>query len=211
MQRLGPHPRLAHRTSLPPPPRDPRHSVPGIDTGAVDLSSRWRCIPTPMKCVTWNVQGLRNPRCRRVVGRYLKEWGVDIISLQETMLTSSEQCIWSDLGWGGEATHVCIVANGRSGGVLLAWKAAIFTFETEWRGRHIAAARLVCQADDRHLVIASAYGPATPTTRGELWEDLTQLCRTFPNMPLLIGGDFNMTLIAADRPNNTGGLDPRSA
>ena len=30
-------------------------------------------------------------------------------------------------------------------------------------------------------------------------------------MPLLIGGDFNVTLTAADRPNDTGGLDPGSA
>ena len=161
-----------------------------------------------MKCVIWNIQGLCKPRRRRVVGRYLKEWGADVICLQDTMLTSSEHCIWSDLGWEGEATHVCIVANGRSGGAHLAWKASIFTLETDWRGRHIDAARLACRVDDRHLVIASAYGPAIPTNWGELWEDLTQLCRTFPNMPLVIGGDFNVTLTAADRPNDTGSLDP---
>ena len=40
---------------------------------------------------------------------------------------------------------------------------------------------------------------------------MTQLCRTFPNMPLLIGADFNVTLTAADRPNDTGSLDPGSA
>ena len=155
--------------------------------------------------------GTTQPAAPEGCGTVPQRVGADIICLQETMLTSSEQCIWSDLGWGSEATHVCIVANGRSGGVLLAWKASIFTLETEWRGHHIAAARLVCRADDRHLVIASAYGPATPTTRGELWEDLTQICRTFPYMPLLIGGDFNVMLTAADRPNDTGGLDPGSA
>ena len=94
---------------------------------------------------------------------------------------------------------------------MLAWKASSFDQEATWRGRHIVAARLSYREDDRHLVIASAYGPAIPTNRGELWEDLLQLCRAFPNMPLLIGGDFNVTLDAEDRPNDMGGLDSGSA
>ena len=191
--------------------RDPGHHDPGIRTIVGDITSGRRCTLTPMKCITWNVWGLRNPRHRGVVGRYLKEWGAEVICLQETMLTSTDHRTWSDLGWGGEATQVCIEANGQSGGVWLAWKAMSFDQEMTWRGRHIVAARLSCWADDRHLIIASAYGPAIPTNQGELWEDLLQLCRAFPNMPLLIGGDFNVTLDAEDRPNDMGGSDPGSA
>ena len=127
------------------------------------------------------------------------------------MLASIDHRTWSDLGWGGEATQVYIEANGRSGGILLAWKASNFDQEMTWRGRHIVAARLSCRADGRHLVIASAYGPGIPTNRGELWEDLFLLCRAFPNMPLLIGGDFDVALDAKDQPNDMGGLDPGSA
>ena len=47
-------------------------------------------------------------------------------------------------------------------GVLLAWKASSFDQEMTWRRRHIVAVRLSCRADDRHLIIASAYGPAIP-------------------------------------------------
>ena len=180
-----------------------------IYTGTLYIASL-RYTLLSMRCITWNVRGLRNPRRRGVVGRYLKEWGADIICLQETMLASTDHHTWSDLGWGGEATHVCIEANGRSGDVLLAWKASYFDQEMTWCGRHIVAARLVCRADGRHLVIASAYGPAIPMNRGELWEDLLLLCRAFPSMPLLIGGDFNVTLDAEDRPNNMGGVDPSS-
>ena len=39
----------------------------------------------------------------------------------------------------------------------------------------------------------------------------TLLCKAFPNMPLLSGGDFNVTLAAEDWPNDEGGLDPGSA
>ena len=164
-----------------------------------------------MKCITWNVRGLCNPRRRGLVGRYLKEWGADIICLQETMLAIIDHRTWSDLGWGGEATQVCIEANGRSSSVLLAWKASNFDQKMTWRGRNIVATRLSCRADGRHLVIASAYEPTIPTNRGELWEHLFLLCQAFSNMPLLIGGDFNITLDAEDRPNDMGSLDPGSA
>ena len=60
-------------------------------------------------------------------------------------------------------------------------------------------------------MFASAYGPTIPTVWGELWEDLIQLCVAFPNLPTLIGGDFNETLAAADGPNDAGGRDQGSA
>ena len=47
-----------------------------------------------MKCISWNVRGLQDERRRGIVGCYLREWGADIICLQETMLASSS----SDLG-----------------------------------------------------------------------------------------------------------------
>ena len=53
--------------------------------------------------------------------------------------------------------------------------------------------------------------PATPTNRGELWEDLILLCRPFLNIPLLIGGDFNVMLAIEVQPNDAGGLNLRSA
>ena len=164
-----------------------------------------------MRCITWNVRGLRDPWRRGVVGRYLREWRVDIICLQETMLVNTNRRFWSDLGWGGSDTYVCIDASKRSGDILLAWKTSMFEREEIWRGRHIVAARLTHRADDRNLVVASAYGPTNVSNRGELWEDLTQLCETFSNTALLIGGDFNVTLNAEDRPNDLGGHDTGSA
>ena len=64
-----------------------------------------------MRCIAWNVRGLRDPCSWRVVGRYLKEWGADIIYLQETMLESTEHRTWSELGWGENETHICIHAT----------------------------------------------------------------------------------------------------
>ena len=159
----------------------------------------------------WNVRGLRDERRRGIVGRYLREWGAELICLQETMLAQLEQRTWTTLGWGSGAAHVAIEASGRSGGIPLAWKEEIFDHLSTWRGRHVAAAHLKSRRDGTPFVVASVYGPTHPGRREELWEDLRQLHGAFPETPMLIGGDFNVTLRASDRPNGGGGRDPGSA
>ena len=79
---------------------------------------------------------------------------------------------------------------------------------TTWQGCHIAAAKLVARADGSHLVATSAYGPTAVLRREELCEDLRQLCTSFSGSPLIIDGDFNITLVLEDRPNGLGGCDP---
>ena len=71
----------------------------------------------------------------------------------------------------------------------------------------MVAARLVNRTDGVAIVMAPAYGPSIPARRGELWADLVQLCGAFPETHILIGGDFNVTLAANDRPNGAGGRD----
>ena len=55
---------------------------------------------------------------------------------------------------------------------MLAWNAVLFDRITEWLGRYVVAACLICRANGLHFVFASAYGPTVPTVQGELWEDL---------------------------------------
>ena len=87
----------------------------------------------------------------------------------------------------------------------------MFAVSTTWQGRHIALAKLVARLDGSHLVAASAYGPKAVMRQEELCEDLRQLCTRFSGSPLIIGGDFNITLAPDDRPNGLGGRDPGSA
>ena len=75
----------------------------------------------------------------------------------------------------------------------------------------MAVAHLKSRWGGTPFVVASVYGPSHPGRREELWEDLRQLQGAFPETPMLIGGDFNVTLRASDRPNGGGGRDPGSA
>ena len=71
--------------------------------------------------------------------------------------------------------------------------------------------KLGARSDGSHLVAASAYGPTTVMRRAELCEDLRHLCTSFSGSPLIIGGDFNITLALEDRSHGLGGCDPDSA
>ena len=128
-----------------------------------------------MKCISWNVRGLRDERRRGIVGRYLWEWGAEIICLQETMLAQLEQRTWTTFGWGSWSAHVAMDAYGRSGGILLAWNEDLFDHLSTRRGRHVAAARLKSLRDGTSFAVASVYGPTHSGRREELWEDLRQL------------------------------------
>ena len=37
-----------------------------------------------MKCISWNVSGLRDEQRQGIVGHYLKEWGAAVVMIQET-------------------------------------------------------------------------------------------------------------------------------
>ena len=86
-----------------------------------------------------------------------------------------------------------------------------------WRGRRWASTRrwhgagailLPHSCRTEHMTATSSSHRLTVPPFPRIKENYG---RAFPNMPQLIDGDFNVTLAAEDRPNNMGGLDPRSA
>ena len=168
-----------------------------------------------MKCITWNVRGPCNPSRRGVVGCYLRECGGqhDTSAGDPTGQSKPANMV---LPWLGERRVACLPDRHRPirwspfslKGDRLCSRRAIR--QAEWRGRDLVAACLTDRADGCQFVFALAYGPLIFTSWGELWEDMLQMCETFPSHPVLIGGDFNMTLAVEDRTNGMGGRDPGS-
>ena len=141
------------------------------------------------------------------MGRYLQEWGAEVVCLQETMMEQDDIRLWRMLGRGEGGSHVTLEATGQSGGIVVAWTDENHEKLEEWRGRHMVAARLSRHLDGLIWVAASAYDPHSLVRQIELWEDLLELATVFQGTPLIIGGDFNVTLEATDRPNGLGGQD----
>ena len=66
------------------------------------------------------------------------------------------------------------------------------------------------QSDDFEEVVVSVYGPENSTRRNALQGGIGRCGINLQESPQLICGDFNVTLEAMDRPNDTGGQDPDS-
>ena len=74
----------------------------------------------PVNCISWNMHELWDERRRRVVGRYLREWGATAACIQEIMLTSCEAKDWSLVGRGFLDGFVAVNANGHSEVIVVA-------------------------------------------------------------------------------------------
>ena len=63
---------------------------------------------------------------RRIVGKYLWEWGAMVIFLQETMWDRCRARDWNGVGRGFLDRFSTINAVGRSGGMVVACNKAVF-------------------------------------------------------------------------------------
>ena len=158
-----------------------------------------------MKCISWNVRGLRDVTRLRIVAKYLRESGATVVCLQETWMETCEQQDWRMVRGDLLEGYHAVKATGRSGGVVIAWNEGVYEKEV-WHRQFVAAAKLT-RSDGLKIVVASVYGPVYGNRRGRLWEELDEVVVRFHDTPLLFGGDFNVTVVANDRPDGTGGRD----
>ena len=143
------------------------------------------------------------------MAKYLREWGATVVCLQETWMETCEPQDWRMVGGDFLEGYHAVKATGRSGGVVIAWNEGLYEKEEVWDGQFVAAAKLT-RSDVLKIVVASVYGPVYANRRGRLWEELDEVVDRFQDIPLLFGGDFNVTLVANDRPDGTGGRDQGS-
>ena len=111
------------------------------------------------------------------------------------------------VGHGFLEGFLAVNAYGRSVGVVVAWNKMVFTKVASKMGQFSVAVKLKRHNDDLEMVGVLIYGLVNVKRRTELWEELGVVAATFQGSPMLMGGDFNVTLEAKDRVNNAGGQD----
>ena len=128
-----------------------------------------------------------------------------MVCLHETMWEWCETRDWNGVGRGFLDEYLVITAVGRSGGVIIVWSEAMFTRVDAWTGQFSVGVKLKRRADAFEMVVALAFGLANATKRNDLWRELAGVVATFLVSLMLIGGAFNVTLEARDRPNDIRG------
>lgn len=139
---------------------------------------------------SWNIRGLGDPRKRAAALSMVRSYGVSILCLQETHLTTASI---PRLGWGEFALQYHSVYSSFSRGVSILINAGI-TFncihsKIDDRGRYIF---LHCKVENTVVLLANVYIP--PPFDTDVLLDLVEFVLVRPGLPVMVIGDFNMVL-----------------
>ena len=134
----------------------------------------------------------------------MRKEDADIVGLQETIKANFRfhELLAIDPLERFEWQHVPAV--GHSGGILLGLSRVLYEI-IDWDvGSFYIAAHFRIRASLRELAIIQVYGPADHSHSAEFLAELQAKVTTMSaaTLPVLVGGDFNLTRSGADKNNN---------
>jgi hypothetical protein len=152
-----------------------------------------------MNLVSWNCQGLGNPKAVRALHSMVKSKGPKVLFLMETKLSSRRmEDIRTKVGFDYAFT---VPSVGQSGGLALLWKqkvdVRIQNFSQHHIDAHMDSIQLQCWR------FTGFYGRLEQHRRRESWALLKHL-NSLDSLPWLCIGDFNEILATSEK---SGGQD----
>ncbi|XP_022841874.1 uncharacterized protein LOC111365549 [Olea europaea var. sylvestris] len=144
--------------------------------------------PIPLKLLSWNAQGHRNPRGIHALSNLIRKEDPDVLFLQETKLNAAnmELCRIKLKFYG----CLNVQAVGRSGGIALLWKSNVNLSILGYSTKHIDAK---IESPLHCWFLTGIYGHPETTKRMETWNLLKRLKRN-SSEAWLVFGDFNEIL-----------------
>jgi exonuclease III len=147
-----------------------------------------------MKTLSWNCQGLGNPRTVRELCRLVKEKKPDLVFLMETKLNNKKlETIRVKLGF---QNAFGVDSVGKSGGLALFWQGATRLEIQNYSRRHINA--IICPDEGVNWRITGFYGHQDVNKREEAWSLLRFLAKSRPEAWVILG-DFNEIVEASEK------------
>jgi exonuclease III len=154
-----------------------------------------------MKGVFWNCNGLQDPTKPRFLFYSVTEHCLDFIALLETKRNDYNVI---------ELGHYCANKNflwewnpprGRSGDILVGINTDKFDVLDIKYGNFILKFKLHNKADNFEWHMVAVYGAAQESEKEIFLSELARMCDT-ENLPLLVGGDFNIIRNQSEKNNN---------
>jgi exonuclease III len=154
-----------------------------------------------MKGIFWNSNGLRDRAKTRFLFDLTKEQQLDFIALLETKKSDyttpelSHLCANKTFSWSWAPP------NGRSGGILVGINSEKFTIKSSVHGNFHVKFKLQNKNDNFEWILIAVYGAAQEEEKDRFLRELVQTCKV-ENLPLIVGGDFNIIRKAQEKNNN---------
>ncbi|XP_030969970.1 uncharacterized protein LOC115990264 [Quercus lobata] len=139
-----------------------------------------------MSCLAWNCRGLGNLRTVRELGEIVRAKDPSLVFLAETLTDEARlEFVQGSLGF----DHRWVVPRvGRSGGLVLFWKASVKLTVVGSCKNYIDG--FVDKGEESEWRLTGFYGEPETANRIEAWNKLRCL-NSYPTCPWLCLGDFN--------------------
>ncbi|XP_071683742.1 uncharacterized protein [Lolium perenne] len=154
-----------------------------------------------MRALFWNIRGFGRRGRRTLLKDYLRIHKIDLVCLQETIKQDFTDQELRSLEVGDKFFWCWLPANGHSGGMLLGLRDSIFDVGRISLGQFFISASIMCIADNFKFEIVGVYGPADHTHSQEFLQEISARVAV-SELPILMGGDFNLLRDAADKNND---------
>jgi exonuclease III len=139
----------------------------------------------------WNIRGFGSLDRKRHIKNYVREEGVDIIGLQETVMQDLSREELDSLTGGVKFDWHWLAARGLSGGIMLGMKEENFEVLGKEYGEYYVSMTLKQSSDGICWECIVVYGSSNHAFLELFLRDLdAKLCKTV--LSVMIAGDFNM-------------------
>ena len=153
-----------------------------------------------MRGIFWNSRGLRDLAKTRFLAEATTEHKLDFIAVLETGRDKFSSQFLSSLSAGIDFDWHCLPPRGRSGGILLGVRCDTLQVREVVFGDFAVKFKITSKMDGFRWALVAVYGAAQPELKSEFLADLVRICDE--QLPLLIGGDFNIIRWAYEKNNN---------
>ena len=157
-----------------------------------------------MRYIFWNIRGCGHSGRRTQLREYIAREHIDVVALQETIkvdFTYRDLSAYDPLhrfvwGW--------VPSAGHSGGLLLGCNSDVCDIVTWDVGSFFIAVTIKHRTSLATWAIVCVYGPADHSRSADFLREIQALvgAKQAANIPIVLGGDFNLIRSSADKNND---------
>jgi exonuclease III len=151
-----------------------------------------------MKILFWNVRGLDNAGRRKQLVELVNKCSFDCICLQETFKTSFRQRELDRFAGQKEMAWSWLPCSGHSGGLLMGIDKELATVNAKEMGEFYQCCIVTMKSDGFQWTLFNIYGPAHDDRKLEFLEEIQSKVQSL-DLPMVLGGDFNMIRKATEK------------
>jgi hypothetical protein len=145
-----------------------------------------------MKGFIWNSDGLGDTAKHCTIHEAVREHKLDFVVISETGRDNFTTPFLKHLAGGLDFSWFCLPPHGRSGGILVGINNETLGVTNIVTGDFCVKLHVTCKKDGFEWALVAVYGAAQDVHKAAFLAELARICDD-ESIPIMVGGDFNIT------------------